>query len=366
MKDNLFEADEVIELQSSYYYSKAKDDLGFYTIAQNEKNYRKKIAELLEEFSTLLPKDQKIKILELGGGTGKFCSYLTEYLVEHKIQYEYTIVDVSVKQYQEILQKNESISIIEDTFTKFASKNKKQFDILIMNEALDMWAGKQELLQEWTNEQVAVDPYWAVLDLEKLYYVKKKDARKIKQEPEIKYVWQELYYNKEQDNFTINKIPESKDKIHIPDAFRILLEQINLATIVQDYWSFSEQENPLRMGLYEDSVQKTLNKLSHITDDQKNHLKTNWETELSKTKSYHKWIESSIIPFGLVDVTYSPDQSELFDLSIELDLELVNSYAENPNRFDDTIYTVGEKENEIFMLFTKKAVDMQFKKASLD
>ena len=55
-------------------------------------------------------------------------------------------------------------------------------------------------------------------------------------------------------------------------------------------------------------------------------------------------------------------QGEIFALSVDLDLELVNYYAENVKTFDDRIYSVGEQENEIFMLFTPYASEIRFKK----
>ena len=172
MKDYLFTADDVIGIQSRLYYAKAENKLQYYTIAENEEVYKNKIAELIEEFSSLYENNYTITILELGGGTGKFCFYLTNFLLEKSVSYEYTIVDISANQYSAAIKKQPKVSIIEDSFTNFATKNKKRFDILIMNEALDMWAGKQEVLNEWGDEQVPVESYWVLVDVAQGKYVK--------------------------------------------------------------------------------------------------------------------------------------------------------------------------------------------------
>lgn len=361
MKDYLYTADDVIGIQSTRYYAKAEKNLNFYTIAENEENYKIKVAELLKDFSSLIEKKEKITILELGGGTGKFCLYLTKYLNERSLNYEYTIVDISTNQYDDSIRNIPNLSIIEDSFTNFGTKNKKNFDILIMNEALDMWAGKQELLDPYTSEEQEKKPYWLLVDLEQKRYIKKKDTRKIKSDQEKQIIWQQVYYSKEKNTFVKEIEEEFINKIHLPENLENLLSMINLVCIIQDYWSFADDNNCLRMGLYEESIEKTLQEMKLITKEQITELKDLWNNELDKSKSIQKWIESPIIPFGLVDITYSPDQSELLDLSMSLNLELITSFAENPNTFDDKIYSVGERENEIFMLFTREALELKFK-----
>ncbi len=361
MKDYLFTVDDVIGIQSNRYYAKAEKNLGFYTIAENEVTYKLKIAELLEDFSSLNQKDKNLTILELGGGTGKFSSYLTTYMQERSIQYEYTIVDISTNQYTNSIRKIPNLAIIEDSFTNFALKNKKRFDILIMNEALDMWAGTQELLDPWSYEKKEQEPYWLLLNLEDKEYIKKKDVQKIKSEQEENLLWQQVYYSKEKNSFVQEIEGNYLDKIHLPKGLEKLLSMINLVSIVQDYWTFQDDDNNLRMGLYEESLEKTLKSMKLLTIEQQEELKQVWNHKLNKSQTIQNWIQSTIIPFGLVDVTYSPDQSELLDLGMKLDLELVTAFAENPNTFNDKIYSVGERENEIFMLFTKKALESQFK-----
>lgn len=361
MKDYLFTADDVIGIQSRLYYARAENKLEYYTIAENEEVYKNKIAEMIEEFSSLNDKGTTITILELGGGTGKFCTYLTNYLQGKGIQYEYTIVDISTKQYSSVIKEKKEVTIVEDSFTNFATKNKKRFDILIMNEALDMWAGKQEVLDVWSSEQLPVEVFWILADLERKKYIKKKEAGKLHSELEKNYVWQQVYYSKDNKSYIQEKGEDWQVKIHLPETFEQLLQQINLVAIVQDYWAFEEQENTIRMGLKDESTTKTLATMSHVTKEQSEMLKKLWEQELKKTNDIHKWIISPIIPLGIVDVTYSPDQSELLDTALNLGLDMMTTFAQGPVQFGDKMYNMGEEENEIFILFTKKAVELRFK-----
>ena len=94
MKEFLFTAYEVIGIQSRLYYPNVEKKLEYYTIAENEESYKRKIAELIEEFSSLNQKDNTITILELGVGTGKFFMFLKNYLQEKSNHYEYTIVEI--------------------------------------------------------------------------------------------------------------------------------------------------------------------------------------------------------------------------------------------------------------------------------
>lgn len=362
LKDYSFSVDEVIAVQSSKYYAKTEKDLGYYTIAQHEENYRRKLAELLEEFAILLGKDASVKILELGGGTGKFALYVTNYLLSKDIKYEYTIVDVSTSQYREELRKQPKLKIQEDTFTNFAEKNKNIYDILIMNEALDMWAGEEELLNEWDDGKLPVKVYWVLVDLEKKELVKKKQVSKLSAGEKTHFVWKQVLI-KEETGEVLEQLQEQyRNKIQLPAGMTKLLQKIRLFSVIQDYWSFDEQENRLRMGLYEESVEKTLQRMEKVPEKLSKELAKDWTEKLEKGPVRKAWIESQEIPFGLVDVTYSPNQGKLFELSLELDLELVNYYAENVQQFDDKIYSVGELENEVFILFTQYASELRFKK----
>jgi hypothetical protein len=360
IKDYVFILDEVIGIQSTKYYANAQENLGYYTLAQYEENYRKKISELIEEFSVLNQSSNKLTILELGGGTGKFCQFLTRYLLERDIKYEYTLVDVSIKQYSETVRKIPGLQLVNDSFTNFSKKNKRRFDFLIMNEALDMWAGEEELLNLWEPEPFQEKVYWLLIDLDKHEPIKKKIIEKISKEDYSHLCWTQIYYNEEKNTFT-NMLEEPfRNKIHLPTSFSELLGRIDLIAIIQDYWSFDDQENKLRMELYKKSVDETLNLISGLSEAQIKLIKSAWEEKVQHVGEKYSWIESQIIPFGFVDVTYSPDQSELFDLGIKWDLEIVNYYAENMNNFDDSFFSVGDKNNEIFLLFTKKALELQF------
>ena len=359
--DYSFTVDELIALQSKHYYAKAEENLGYYTIAQNDQNYRMKVLELLENFAGLREKGKNISILELGGGTGKFAFNVVKILEEKSISFSYTIIDVSTTQYPEFLQKSSKVQLISNSFTEFAIKNKQEFDILIMNEALDMWAGREILVQEWDDKKVPYNIHWFVVDLEKKTAIKRKDVTKLQIEDETKYSWIKVYENITEKELVPNLKENFRTKIAIPDQFKQLLQQIKLFTIVQDYWSFSEQENGVRMGLYEESVEKTLQKIKFINENEKKTLHQVWVQELDKSRGKKFWIESRVIPFGIVDVTYSPDQSQLFELGDKYDLEIVNMYTENMQQFDDKVFSVGEQENEIFILFTKYAIELQLK-----
>ena len=365
LSDYSFSVDEVIAVQSKYFYAKTKENLGYYTLAQHEQIYRKKVAELIEEFVNLNEKGKNITILELGGGTGKFALSLLENLEERTIQCEYNIVDVSVNQYPETLRKKSNVKIIESSFTNFGLKNKSEFDILIMNEALDMWAGKESLTQLWDTNEIQYKPHWVLFDLEKKSILKKKDLSKIHQEDKTMYVWVEIFENVEKEKLSQTVTIEHATKISLPESFKYLLQKIKLFTLVQDYWSFPDEENPLRMGLFEESVEKTLEKISYLEKDKKQELQISWFQELKKTNEKKFWIQSSFVPLGIVDVTYSPNQSEMFDLGLEFDLEIVNMDTQNLQKGNNYGFTIGEKENEILILFTRHALELQFKKSLL-
>lgn len=362
LKDYLFAVDDVIALQSSYYYTTAQKELGFYTIAQHNERYRKKIAELIEEFSAIVNQETAITILELGGGTGKFSAYMTKYLLAKGIKFEYTIVDVSIAQYSEELRNTKGLKLVESSFTEFALKNNKRYDILIMNEALDMWAGKQEVVDEWTKEEQPYEPYWVLIDTEKKKLVKYKDTKKIAEQAETNYVWYQVYLDKDSELIVTDKKPETLLKTRLPGSFKSLIQQINLFAVIQDYWSFEEQENTIRMGLYDGSVEKTLKLVERIAEEDKKELTEKWTEQLKQTTGVRSWIKSTVIPLGKVDVTYSPDQSELLDLSLELGLELMKNYSEDRETYDTEVFKVGEQDNEIFTLFTPKALDLRFEK----
>ena len=244
LSDYSFSVDEVIAIQSKYFYAKGNETLGYYTIAQHEQIYRKKVAELIEEFVGLNEKGKNVTILELGGGTGKFALSLLENLEKRTIQCDYTIVDVSVDQYPDTLRKKPNVKILENSFTNFGLKNKSEFDILIMNEALDMWAGKESLTQLWDTNEIQYKPHWVLFDLEKKSILKKKDLSKIQQEDKTTYVWIEIFENVEKGKLSQIVSIEYSTKISIPESFKHLLQKINLFTIVQDYWSFPDEQNP--------------------------------------------------------------------------------------------------------------------------
>ena len=294
----LFTADEVIAFQSSYYYANAEEQLGYYTIAQNEENYKKKISELLEELLLLEEEKKKVTILELGGGTGNFARYLTTYLQKQSIQYDYTIVDISTNQYDKIKKDIPNLTIIQKSFTEFVSENKKNYDVLVMNEALDMWAGKQVLLERWHDNKLPYEVFWVVVNIEDQKLLKKKEVAKIKTETITNYLWVKVFVNIEKREIKTRYEGEYREKIEQPEALKQLIEKINLLTIIQDYWSFEDQENKLRMGLYEESVEKTLHKIPALLQKDKEELLRTWTQELEKTSERKAWIESNKIPFG--------------------------------------------------------------------
>ena len=332
IKDYCYSSKEVIEYQSFFYYNNRNltSELGFETLAQMETIYPLKVAQLLNDFAFYeLDKDKIFKILELGGGTGKFYSILSKELQKKNWSFEYTIVDIATAKYSKNLENSPSLRIIQSSFEEFAKKNNEIFDVLILNEALDMWAGEDRVVNIWEENDVPVKPYWVLVDTKDNSLVKKKAITKIKSESIDQYYWQAIYIENEGEKVleTLNR--DYQAVITIPNKLIDLLSKIELFAIIQDYWSYGNDSNTLRA-----------------------------QTKGSETV----WIPSLTIPFAKVDVTYSPNQGQLLDLLTDKEWQVTTFQATNSNHFDDTIYAIADETKEILVLFSKKALEIQYNK----
>ena len=247
LKKFFFSSREVIEIQSSFYYAKKheKDSLGFSTQAETYEDYASqvyKFIHILYSFNM----QEKLEIVELGGGTGKFCQDLTRILDNKALPYTYTLVDVSLAKYEK-LRKKKNIKFSKKSFEEFSKKNKKKYDILIMKEAVDMWAGEELLLERWDNVKLPFTAFWVVVDKENNMIMPKKAVLKVKDDEIDSYTWKLLFFDQNTKNFVHpSEIGDYKYKIRLPDSFFLLLKKIDLFSVVHDYWVFESDPNPIR------------------------------------------------------------------------------------------------------------------------
>lgn len=335
-----FSSREVIEIQSRYYYNlhESKDFLGFETLVEQEESYSVQIFNLIRDLAYFMKKNKSLSILELGAGTGRFYKNISKLLEESGIKFTYTIVDVAKEKFRKDLKGEKNLKIINRTFNEFTKKNKENFDFLILNEALDMWAGEEKLIDKWEDNLLPFKPFWVVVDN---YgdFVQRDDVKKIKINNFNTYSWNLLFFD-EINNKIINKeyVPDHRYKIMIPTLFKKLMNKIKYLTVIHDYWSFYDEDNNLRSQQRE---------------------------KTSQIKAKITWNFANKIPFGSVDITYSPDQSELMDYIMQTNLQLSNLSFINKNKFDDSIYYVGKENSEIFLLYTEEAVKLQYNKINL-
>jgi hypothetical protein len=191
-----------------------------------------------------------------------------------------------------------------------------------------MWAG-DEILLNWDEEELPIIPLWVVVKKEDNVLITKKHVqKKIKFDDIDDYEWKLIFIDKKRFKIVnSSELGEYRYKIRIPKLFLLLLNKIKLFSVIHDYWSFSMDSNPLR-------VQQIVVK--------------------NKDEKEYSWVSSDTIPFGRVDVTYSPDQSEFVEQVMKTDLQLSNLVIENRSKFDNSVYYVAKENKETFLLYTPK------------
>lgn len=339
---------EVIEVQSKLYYSHAPS-LGFRTLAQENTRYASQIAQLVFEFHKLAGDDRELSFVELGPGTGVFFERVTAKLTSQGISHSYKMVDVASnvkKRFKPLLDNHSHLRVEESSFDSYALNTKDRPDILIMNEALDMWAGPDFVLDEWGDEQLSSKPFWVLRDQRNDSLVRKgKEPREISGH----HFWEQWFYNPDSSTPLTHQVAEGQPKLGIPESLGRLLSRTRLFTVVQDYWSYGYEANPLRMGLTKATLRSVVSQLSEYYPAQ------HTPSEVSEDG---EWIPSQVIPYGSVDVTHSPDQDSFVNLVEQLGLQATTIQTKMTGPGTDPLAAPQqEKTGEILLVYGKEALE---------
>jgi len=366
IKKYLFSSREVIEIQSRLYYN-INPNLGFKTLADTDEKYPIKIAELILEFTKQNPENRLIRILELGPGTGRFFERLVKYLQSKKMKIHYTMVDITTKKH--LIQLKSiygNLSIIEKSFFEFANSNNNSFDIIIANEALDMWAGDNQLFFE-NNFKKSISIGWILHNLAKNTLLSQKETKKININTQRHdFMWEKIYliYENNKSSISFSLLTEGQEKIAIPKELGKLLSNLEIFAIFQDYWSYGDS-NPLRAGFSKKLLEEFSSVLIKYSSalgvpGLANTLKEQLSKKSNEFNQEKYWLETQLIPFGSVDVTYTPDQFEFMKMNENLGFTLskfdIVTYRDD-NDFESL--NVLDSDKEIFLLITQKALKMQ-------
>ena len=370
----LFTSREVIEIQSKLYYPK-NDNLGFFTIANSLNEYVEAvtyyIASLKETYTKRhLKTPEYLKIIELGPGTGAFAKKCIQLLDQLNIAVDYSFVDLNPKLFD--TAEKLGIKFYQQSFEFFAKNFNQKYDVLICNEALDMWPGQHLLLK---NRNASYQVAWQLKNFDTDHIYTKTNLNDTLHIDGSYWEKHCLTMNNEQI------VPITKDlyteSVLLPRALRHLVSLSRIGGIIQDYWSF-EEENPLRIGFTQKDCLEFIHKYSS-----KKHLLTyvNFFKKMLTTQSSGElfdeidenekillstiptmkfmkyWFESPLIPYGSVDITYSPNAIELRETlsKLQYKVEMV-PLDEMIKRFitveSSELYDVAV-ENESVLLFER-------------
>ncbi|MHA2363559.1 MAG: hypothetical protein ACXAC7_06350 [Candidatus Hodarchaeales archaeon] len=344
VKNYFFTSREVIEIQSRIYYSE-NPNLGFNTVAMIDKTYSSQIGGFILDIIRINPK-KKINILEIGPGNGVFFKRLNTILSQKKVNFTYTMVDVAPDNLKPLLKNFNNLKIIKSTFHNFAITNKKKFDFLIANEALDMWAGGDSIVNQ--NKQNIIYPLWILHDVYNDIILSKNEVNKLKSSSN-QLVWEQIYLIHERNVWKESMLDNSRKIaiIFIPKELINLLQDITYLSIFQDYWSYGDP-NPLRIGINNEVLGNlTMYWEKNYPEYAKSILLKDIKDKLGQNSEGKDriWLETSIIPFGETDVTYSPNQ-----------IEFLNAIE----KFDYQVTTIPISGGEILILFRKNLLDLHF------
>ena len=237
-----------------------------------------------------------------------------------KIPVDYSFVDLNPKLFD--VAERLDIKFYQQSFNFFAQNFNQKYDILICNEALDMWPGPHVIFKNGI-------PQYQVM-----WQLKNFDTGSVYSKHYLKNTlpldscyWEKVYLTV--DNAKIYSIPKDLcvELITFPQAFKHLSNLSRIGGIIQDYWSI-EEENPLRVGLTQKDCQTFIQKYAcnkhlynYITYFKKM-LTTQSSGEIFEDIDENEkillstlpamifmkyWFESPLIPYGSVDITYSPN-----------------------------------------------------------
>ena len=302
-----FNTREVIEIQSSYYYTN-NETLGFTSLGNTVIEYPKIIYILIDRILQIA-KSKQVKILELGPGTLFFAQNLLNHLRSNNYEVSYTAVDVN----RSLESKSHELGInfVHSNFEKFSKNNHGKFDFLIMNQSLDMWAGQNYINHK--NKIYKIN--WKLFDKNLGVYLSKDDLNKISQSFHINNLfWIKFYQGTKKRINSLNFYPKENEKILLPYGLYSIIQKIRLGGFFQDYWNFSYSIS-LRTGLQVDDCTNILNTFPYNSQNEiienNSHITQNQSMLLSIVKAQEinliNWFPSNIIPFGIRDVTYSPE-----------------------------------------------------------
>ena len=310
-----FSTREVIEIQSSIYY-KITDNLGFNSLANTIKEYADACYNLISRILTIANQKQA-EILEMGPGTLFFATNFLELARNSGLDVHYTVVDVN-EQLKSSCQKL-GINFINSSFHQFAMTNRKKFDFLFMNQALDMWAGENYIYSTNTNNKYRV--FWKLFDTKSKKSISEQELQNYYINEFNGLFWIKFYQASKRVISSLHHRQNGLEKILLPYPFFGLLQKIRLGGFIQDYWNF-EKETSLRTGLCAADCSNLLmnfpfNKQSDIIERYFNIINKN-SSLLSIVKARNinlmNWFTSNVIPFGTRDVTYSPEISRVVSL----------------------------------------------------
>jgi hypothetical protein len=321
-KDFYFSTRELIEIQSKFYY-RYQANLGFFTVANTLKQYAEAVAMFFLKLSRTHNKKsysarKDIKILELGPGTCFFAKNCIEQLEKYNRDIDYTVVDVNTN--LEGITRELGLKFYNESFEDFARRKTGTYDFLICNEALDMWAGPHYIFPVPDRR---MNVRWQVHDLTNKFYLAKKQLLNDLVYDDI--YWEKIVPESYQLYLTDSDYILPAEKIFLPPMLKNILKKIKIGGIFHDYWS-EEEYTSLRAGLVEKDYSKISKRYSSVLKNENhsvNHRSSvplfnySYQTLLNEKLSnfdkstFNLWQNADIIPFGTVDVTYTPNIHEL-------------------------------------------------------
>ena len=301
-----FTTREVIEIQSLFYYQ-INEDLGFNSLANTVIEYPYSVYNLFDRILSIYNK-RAVNIIELGPGTLFFAKELLHLLRNNDYKVNYTIVDINKS--LEHKCNDLGVNFINSSFEKFSRSNNHQFDFILMNQALDMWAGVNSIV--YKNKNYAIN--WKLYNFETNNFLTLQDIYDFAfKQDNNNLFWIKYYKTSKKGISSLKFFPQGQELINLPYSFYHLLQKVRFGGIIQDYWNFDKNVS-LRAGLSSVDCSHLLsifpmNKQREII--QNNHLAIVSQNKLLNVVKYQNieilnWFNSNIIPFGKIDVTYSP------------------------------------------------------------
>ncbi len=360
-KKFIFTTRELIEIQSLFYYQN-NHDLGFTSLANTLTEYPETVFTFIDRVLSIC-KLKKVDIIELGPGTLFFTKQLLSLLRSNNYKVNYSVVDVN-KAIKPIC-KDLQVQFINQTFEYFGRTNKTRFDFIIMNQSLDMWAGSNFIIHKNSKYSIV----WKVFDDEKRIYLSQKELEKLSELPIYEHLfWIKYYKSPKKLISSLKYFPLEDEHTYLPYSLFYLIQKIRFGGFIQDYWNFDKSVS-LRAGLTSNDCSRILKIFPFNKQDsiiQNNLIAITNNSNFVSIVTSHKinlinWFQSNIIPFGIRDVTYSPQifrivtllEKSGFNTEILTIKNLVNKLLANiENKIEENEF--GSEKNII--LFEKKTL----------